>query len=343
MDKMEKHVVAAQNFSASVLLFDQLDLCAIFLSGPFETAAAMQLRAKVNALTAGKRFNFIVDLDGLSYISSTGLGFLVYLAKNKRDFVYLSRLKPAIKTPFDLLGIEKLFRFYTHIYDLDKAPEVPKQALSAIWVEKQEMLSARHQRRWLDILKDYLSEEGLAREIQELSPYLAAANQDKAITLPAQLKYASVLYKFLDRALSPESGYRGEPIDDALIEMAAKELMTNAIRHGYDNRPGGMVEVSFSAEPDRLIVTFSDNGQGYAMSQPEDYALPPSGLELLRKIFDEVTISAADREKPAGLVLGRGTMIRMIKRFPPETEKMPASKPGLWQKLGLKFKGRTAR
>lgn len=336
MENMEKHVVASQNFSASVLLFDRLDLCVIFLSGPMETAVASQLRAKVNAITAGKKFNFIVDLDGLTYISSTGLGFLMYLVKNKRDFVYLSKPKPAIKTPFELLGIDNLFRYYLHIGDLDKAPEVPKQVLSSIWVEKQEMISARQQKRWLEILKDYLSEEGLAREIQELSPHLAAANQDRSITLPAQLKYASILYKFLERALSPEGGYRGEPIDDALIELVAKELMTNAIRHGYDNRPGGTVEASFSAEPDKLVLTFSDHGQGYSPSEPSDYALPPSGLELLRKIFDEVVISATDREKPEGLVLGRGTTVKMIKRFPPEKEPPVPAKPGLLHRLGLK-------
>jgi protein TonB len=69
-------------------------------------------------------------MDGVTYISSTGLGFLMYLVKNRKDSVYLSKPGPAVLKPFDLLGIQHLFRYYHALEDLEKKPEAKDQEIS---------------------------------------------------------------------------------------------------------------------------------------------------------------------------------------------------------------------
>jgi anti-sigma regulatory factor (Ser/Thr protein kinase) len=185
------------------------------------------------------------------------------------------------------------------------------------------MAEVRQQKQWVNILRNYLAEEELAREIQRMSSYVEAAERQDAIILPAEEKYASVLYKYLDRVFGRVNEYSGEPIDEPAIELIAKELMTNAAKHGYGYQPGGMVEVSYTADRAKIEIRFTDRGKGYAPAAPADDDLPSAGVELLRKLFDELTISEAPRGKAKGLVLGKGTMLRMVKYLKPRTR--PAS------------------
>ncbi len=323
MSDWEKHVVETLNFNATVLVFDQSDLCAILLSGSMDTHVVAMLREKVNAATIGKRYNYIVDLDGLTYISSTGLGFLMYLLKHQREFVYLSHPKLAVLKPFNLLGIRTMFRYYQTVGDLEKQPEVPAEILSPFWVEKEEVAAARQRKKWVNILRDYLVDGELTREIQLMSAYLGAAEDGDSITLPAEEKYASVLYKFLDRAFDNVNEYSGEPIDEAAIELMAKELMANAVKHGYGGQPGGMVTARYAADRVRIEITFSDHGKGYSPAAASDDAQPAAGLQLLRKIFDELTVGEAQHQAAEGLVLGKGTTVRMVKYLKPRSR--PAS------------------
>jgi anti-sigma regulatory factor (Ser/Thr protein kinase) len=152
-----------------------------------------------------------------------------------------------------------------------------------------------------------------------MTSLIHAAEHQDAISLPAEEMYASMLYMFLDRAFGRVSEYSGEPVDGATIELIAKELMTNAVTHGYGRQPGGMVEASYAADREKIEIRFADHGQGYSPAVPADDGVPSVGLELLRKIFDELTISEAPGEKAEGLVLGKGTMVRMVKYLKPRT------------------------
>ena len=320
MENMDKRAVETPSFHGTVLVFDRLDLCAILLSGSMDTHVAAQLREKVSAATAGKRYNFVADLDGVTYISSSGLGFLMYLLKNKREFVYLSNPRPAVMKPFNLFDIKSLFRYYQSVDDLGNQPGLPSEILSSLREQKNALRAMGPHKRGLEILADYLDNEEELHEVQRITPLIHAAEGGDAITLPAQEKYASVLYVFLARAFGRVNEYSGEPIDEPAIELIARELMTNAIKHGYGHQPGGMVEASYKADRAKIEISFTDHGTGYSPAARADDALPSAGLELLRKIFDELTISEAPKTKAEGLVLGTGTMVRMVKYFKPNAE-----------------------
>jgi anti-anti-sigma factor len=328
-EQMNKLVVETPNFTAKILVFDKLDTCVILLSGTMEPHTVSHLRDKVNSATIGKKYNYIVDMDGVTYISSTGLGFLMYLVKNRKDSVYLSKPGPAVLKPFDLLGIQHLFSYYHALEDLEKKPGLPSEVLSPLWVEKKVLAASLQQKQWVKILKDHLVARELTREIQSMSPYLEAAERQDAIVLPADEKYASVLYKFLDRALGLAVERGGEPLDAATIEIISRELMANSIKHGYGYQTGGVVEVGFKFEDDQIAITFTDHGRGYAPSAPSDDALPSAGLELMRKVFDELAIGEPPQKLSDGLVLGKGTMVRLVRRLKARP-KAPAERTRSW-------------
>ncbi|GEM_PF-1095616 len=334
--KMNKLVVETPSFTGKILVFDELDTCVILLSGSLEPHTVSNLREKVNSATIGKKYNFVVDMDGVTYISSTGLGFLMYLVKNRKEFVCLSKPGPAVLKPFDLLGIQHLFRYYHSIDDLEKQPGMPADVLSPLWVEKKVLTASLQQKQWVKILKDHLAARELTREIQSMSPYLEAAEHQDVLVLPADEKYASVLYKFLDRALGRAVEKGGQPLDATTMEIVAKELMANSVKHGYGYQTGGMVEASFRVDDSRLEITFADHGRGYAPSPPSDDALPSAGVEMLRKVFDELAIGEPSQKLSDGLVLGRGTMVRMVRRLKPRA---PEPEPTVHRPWRARLKG----
>ncbi|MRR08818.1 STAS domain-containing protein [bacterium] len=315
MEHREKHVVETLNFNGTLLAFDRIGLCAILLSGSMDTHVVAQLREKTDAVIAGRRFNFVVDLDGVSYVSSTGLGFLMNLLRRKRDYVFLSNPRPAVLKPFNLFDVTNLFSYYRSVDDLVRQPGVPAEVVADIRSQKESVRALGPHKRGLEILADYLENEEELHEIQRMTPYIHAAEQQDRITLPAEEKYASVLYMFLERAFSRAGECAGEPIDDQTVELVAKELMTNAVKHGYHHRHGGMVRASYATDPAKIVITFTDHGTGYAPAAPDDDGLPAAGLQLLRRLFDELTIGEADAAAAEGLVLGKGTTVRLVKHL----------------------------
>ena len=311
----KKSVVEEPNFSATILVFDRADLCAILLSGSLDTHVVPRLREAAKAATAGKKCNYVVDLDGVTYISSTGLGFLMYLLKQQREFVFLSNPRPAVLKPFNLFDIKSLFRYYQTVADLGTQPGLTDEVISAIRGQKGSLRATGPHKRGLATLAEYLENE---EEVQRMAPYIHGAGQQGRITLPAEEKYAGVLYLFLEKAFGQAGELLGEPIDEAAIELISKELMTNAAKHGYGHQKGGMVEVGYAVDTAKIEVSFADRGRGYSPGAPAEDGLPSAGLAMLRGIFDELTIAPGPEGRSEGLVLGGGTTVRMVKRVKPK-------------------------
>ncbi len=339
MPDFNKQTLETSNFTAKIIVFDSLDLCAVFLSGQMESHLASQLREKVYSTTIGKRYNYLVDLEGLTSISSNGLGFLMYLAKNKRDFVYISRPHSAIIQPFNLLGIGHLFLYYHSLEDLERQHGFPQAALSVLWMEKKVLSATLHQKQWVKILKEHLASRELTKEIQSLSAYLEAAEKQNPITMPADDKFTSILYRFLERAFAEYEEAGGQNLEAATLELIAKELMANAVKHGYNYQSGGQIEAGYRIENGHLEITFTDHGRGYNPRPNGDDSLPSAGLEMLRKIFDRLEISVPPQRLAEGLVLGPGTLVRMIKTAGAALTGPQPSK-SWWQKIKTWLGGR---
>jgi anti-sigma regulatory factor (Ser/Thr protein kinase) len=82
------------------------------------------------------------------------------------------------------------------------------------------------------------------------------------------------------------------------VVLAIDEACTNAIRHAYEGRSDGSVELTLEAAPDYLEFQVSDQGlpcpaeraEKREMAPPDPDQLTPGGLgiQLIHNVFDEV-------------------------------------------------------
>jgi anti-anti-sigma factor len=83
-------------------------------AGRLDTSSASDLELALSDLeTAGCR-HFLIDLGGISYVSSAGLRVLLMLAKrvDGSGSLRVAGLNPQVKQVFDIAGFTKLFRIF---------------------------------------------------------------------------------------------------------------------------------------------------------------------------------------------------------------------------------------
>jgi len=304
------------NLNAIIFFDDQKEVCAIILSGSMDTQPVLEFREKLKEKVLVRRYDYLVDLSRVMYMSSTGLGLMMFLAAHKKNTVYLLSPHKSIAKPIKILGIHRMFKFYDSLEQLKKEPTIPHEILRLMEQDTEAQKDIHYDKRWMKILRDYLTFVQITEEAEKITPYLQAAEKANSIALPSDEKYTCVLYKFLEKVFRKKAQFDTNEIDDATIEIIAKELMTNAVRHGYDYKKEGVIEAVYEIDSEKLEINVIDYGKGVTTSP--DQVFPHSGLEILKKIFDKISVSKAPKKEVQGLVLGRGTMVKMIKYRMPQ-------------------------
>jgi len=298
------------------LLFDKkAEICAMVLTGSMDTLPVLEFREVMKDKLLLKRYDFIIDLSRVTYISSTGLGFLMFLAGRKKDTVFLSSPRKNIAKPLKVLGIHPMFKFYDTVEDLKEKLIVVDQITTLLMDGRTSEKDILYHDRWQKILRDHLAYVEIADEIEKLQPHILQADNNDSITLPSDVKYTCILYRFMARIFRDIARFDKTEMDDADIEMIAKELMDNAVRHGYDNNKEGVVEANYKMNTLRLEINVIDYGKGFASSLDDTF--PATGLKLVEKFFDKLDISEAPKKKVKGFVVGKGTMVTMVKNLLP--------------------------
>ncbi|MEQ2528210.1 anti-sigma F factor [Robertmurraya yapensis] len=106
-----------------------------------------------------------------------------------------------------------------------------------------------------------------------------------------------------------------DPTMDELTEIktVVSEAVTNAIIHGYDNNPEGIVYISVKIEDDVIDMTIKDNGQGITdieeARQPLFTTKPElersgMGFTIMENFMDEIEVNS---------IIGEGTEVRLRK------------------------------
>ncbi|GMU43275.1 MAG: STAS domain-containing protein [Xanthomonadales bacterium] len=114
----------------------QEDFRVLRLNGRLDTETSADFELAAHDLTAAGERRFVVDLSGISYVSSAGLRVLLALAKQVQTgggAMRLCGLAPSVRQVFDLSGFSKLFMIAADIAsalgnDPSSAPAIGKAA-----------------------------------------------------------------------------------------------------------------------------------------------------------------------------------------------------------------------
>ena len=88
---------------------DKENISCLYVKGFLDAHTAPQFEEAIQQLVDEQRYNIIVNLDELSYISSAGLGvFMGFIGGDLK----LSNIAPKVFKVFDLLGFPNLYEIY---------------------------------------------------------------------------------------------------------------------------------------------------------------------------------------------------------------------------------------
>ena len=88
---------------------------AVTVTGRVDSATAGDLEAALNALTSEGKSNFVLDLGGVDFLSSSGLRVLVTTLKSVRKSggdVRLAQPSQRAQDAIDLAGLDVLFKVF---------------------------------------------------------------------------------------------------------------------------------------------------------------------------------------------------------------------------------------
>jgi serine/threonine-protein kinase RsbW len=98
------------------------------------------------------------------------------------------------------------------------------------------------------------------------------------------------------------------------IDIAVREAVANAIKHGNAQSPDKQVHVDFHVEGGDLVIEVQDEGPGFDPGQVQDPLAPENllkpngrGIFYMKNFMDEIRY---------GLRPGGGTVVTMRKRIP---------------------------
>lgn len=99
------------------------------------------------------------------------------------------------------------------------------------------------------------------------------------------------------------------------IKTAISEAVTNAIVHGYEGNPSGIIEISANIDNDVLSVTVCDYGKGIPsvsdalkdfFTTKADEERSGLGFTIMKSFMDSLDVTS---------VLGEGTSVKMTKKL----------------------------
>ena len=103
---------------------EQNGFAVLAVSGEVDVATVPRLREQLHGLVAQGSNKIIVNLDGVDFLDSTGLGVLVGALKRVRSNdgdLYLVCTQPRIRKVFEVTGLTKVFSLFDTVDDAVKS------------------------------------------------------------------------------------------------------------------------------------------------------------------------------------------------------------------------------
>jgi len=87
----------------------------VILNGSIDAKTVITFQTQLNAVKERGSNRFILDMEHVKYVNSTGLGFLINLSDsitNDKGGIALVKVQPKVKVVFDMLGLNAFFKIY---------------------------------------------------------------------------------------------------------------------------------------------------------------------------------------------------------------------------------------
>lgn len=120
----------------------------IILRGSIDAKTVFAFQSKLNAVMEKGYKRFLIDMEGVKYVNSTGLGFLINLSDSlgtETGEISLVRVQPKVKVVFDMLGLNQFFRVFNSREEAyadmkgeaaTPAPPVPTSDADTVYMKK---------------------------------------------------------------------------------------------------------------------------------------------------------------------------------------------------------------
>ncbi|MCE0449180.1 anti-sigma F factor [Brevibacillus sp. AF8] len=99
------------------------------------------------------------------------------------------------------------------------------------------------------------------------------------------------------------------------IKTVISEAVTNAIIHGYDENPEGVVQISLRIQEDSIDLIVEDNGRGIEDVEQAMQPLYTTKPELERSGMGFTIMENFMDSLEVATVVGKGTTVRLTKRL----------------------------
>ncbi len=90
----------------------------LVLNGRLDAASAKDLKGRVNRLVKENRVKLVIDMAGVDFIDSTGLGSLVSSLRavnEEKGDVKVASLQKQVRTVFELTRLHRIFGIYDDV------------------------------------------------------------------------------------------------------------------------------------------------------------------------------------------------------------------------------------
>jgi anti-sigma regulatory factor (Ser/Thr protein kinase) len=135
--------------------------------------------------------------------------------------------------------------------------------------------------------------------------------ENLVLSVPSHPKYLQLVRKMVKKITAIIGISKPDAAD---IILAVDEACANSIRHGYKNKPHGMIHLYFEVHATKLAITIEDFGCPW-----DPAARPPRDLEEIRPgglgiHMMQCVMDCVDFDCDAA---GTGNRVKMVKRFNP--------------------------
>jgi len=307
----------------------------VILNGSIDAKTVITFQTHLNSVKERGVDRFIMDMENVKYVNSTGLGYLINLSDSVtpgKGGISLVRVQPKVKVVFDMLGLNAFFRIFNSRDEalkqlqLSDAGENPKEQTA---VFKNPVTAALPPARpasapYHPVVAATTGTETLHVECQSCRALLAVKEvgthkcprcltgfnyagggkvsflpRQKALPVQLSLTFSPEctegLLEFVKR-MSQKSGFSASGISE--VQSAVKETVEAIRRHAYGGNDNNVYHVLLVSVDSELEMRFADYGVSLNSDKGEVFA-------AIRKVMDRFEIS----HHPKG-----GNMLTVMKR-----------------------------